>query len=67
MEFCLTFGALTFALGILFIFAPGLLSRLNDSGNRILFTDEKAFIYRRICGIILLVAAIFLFWTGIRL
>ena len=67
VKFCLAFGSLTFILGILFLFAPRLLSKLNNAGNRILFTDEGAFIYRRLCGIILLGAAIFLFWTGIKL
>ncbi len=66
MKFCLIFGALTFLLGISFLFAAGLLSKANNCGNRILFTDERAFIYRRTCGIMLLLAAIFLLWTGIR-
>ncbi len=66
MKFCLILGSLTFLLGISFMFASGLLSRVNNCGNRILFTDERAFIYRRICGIIMLAAAAFLLWTGIR-
>ncbi len=66
MKFCLILGSLTFLLGISFIFAPGLLSKANNCGNRILFTDERAFVYRRICGIMMLAAAIFLLCTGVR-
>ncbi len=66
MKFCLIFGSLTFLIGISFMFAPGLLSKANNCGNRILFTDERAFVYRRICGIMMLAAAAFLLWTGIR-
>ena len=67
MKTCLILGCILFFLGISFIFAPRLLSKLNNFGNRILFTDERAFIYRRFCGIILLAVAVFLFWTGVKL
>ena len=64
MGVCLVLGIVLFLAGISFIFFPGLVAKLNKLGNKILFTDERAFIYRRICGLLLFVFAIFLIWTG---
>ena len=60
-------GGIFFLLGLLFIFSPGMLQKTNNLGNRLLFSDEKAFIYRRIAGIILFLMGAFILYRGLRL
>jgi len=64
---CIIWGAVFFLLGLLFLFFPGMLQKTNNLGNRLLFSDERAFIYRRIVGIILFLAGAFILYIGLRL
>ncbi|MFH1904921.1 MAG: hypothetical protein ABIK53_05310 [bacterium] len=64
---CVVWGGVFFLLGLLFLFFPDLLQKTNNLGNRLLFSDERAFIYRRIVGIILFLVGAFILYRGLRL
>ena len=52
--------SLFFALALFFF--PRQLQSWNEKGNRILFTDERAIVYRKMAGFVLLaLSAIFVF------
>jgi len=61
---CIILGVISFLSGLLFLFAPQTLLKANQVGNRILFSDERAFLYRTVVGIILFaVAGLFFYIT----
>jgi len=57
----LVVGILSFLFSIALFFFPEQLKKLNDLGNRILFTDERAIVYRKLAGIFLLCLGIIFF------
>lgn len=61
MTSILIIGIIAIVFGILFIFKPKLLEKLNEFGNRIITTDEFAIIYRHISGVLLIIIGIILF------
>ncbi|MDO9464601.1 MAG: hypothetical protein Q7J67_04815 [bacterium] len=67
MTACVVWGGVFFLLGLLFVFSPGMLQKANNLGNRLLFSDERAFIYRRMAGIILFLLGAFILYRGLRL
>ena len=60
----LTFSILIFLFAVTLFFFPQNLVNLNELGNRILYTNEKAIIHRRIAGIVLLILGIIFFAIG---
>ena len=59
-------GIIAIIFGILFMFSPNLLEKLNELGNRIVSTDEIAIIYRHISGVLLIIIGIILFVIALR-
>ncbi|MBC8402275.1 MAG: hypothetical protein H8E14_12370 [Candidatus Marinimicrobia bacterium] len=53
-------GLIAILFGILFLFLPNLLEKLNNFGNTIITTDEITIIYRNISGILFIILGILL-------
>ncbi|MBN2145686.1 MAG: hypothetical protein JW774_13810 [Candidatus Aureabacteria bacterium] len=60
-SFFIITGLLTLVISIVLLFFPRFLYMLNAKANAILFTDEKAFYYRKIAGVFLIIFALVLF------
>ena len=61
MVVLLLIGIMSLFFAIALFFFPKKLQEWNEQGNRILFTDERAIIYRKMAGIVLLaLSAIFI-------
>ena len=62
MVVLLLIGIVSLFFAIALFFFPKQLQSWNETGNRILFTDERAIIYRKMAGVILLIlSAVFVF------
>lgn len=57
-------GVFILVIGLLFIFAPGFLRKLNEVGNTILLTTEKTVLHRYTTGILLLIIALVLIYIA---
>lgn len=53
-------GVFILIIGLLFIFVPGFLHKLNEIGNTILLTAEKTVVHRYTTGIFLLILSLVL-------
>jgi len=53
-------GGFILLIGLLFIFVPGFLRKLNEIGNTILLTTEKTVMHRYTTGIFLLILSLVL-------
>lgn len=54
-------GALFLIFGILFLFFPQQLIKLNEWGSRVVFSNERALNYRVIIGIFLIIVSAVVF------
>ncbi len=54
----LVIGIISIIFGILFVFSPTLLEKINEWGNKIIITDDFAISYRHISGILLILIGI---------
>ena len=57
-------GVFILIIGLLFIFAPGFLRKLNEVGNTVLLTTEKTVVHRYTTGILLLIIALVLIYLA---
>lgn len=57
-------GLISIITGILFIFNPILLIKLNEIGNKVIFVDKPLLIYPRTFGGILLVVSLYLIYIS---
>ncbi|MBN1522070.1 MAG: hypothetical protein JW928_06010 [Candidatus Aureabacteria bacterium] len=64
MAVLLIIGIVSFLFAMALFFFPHQLRSLNELGNRILFTDERAIIYRKMAGFVLLVLSMLFFAIG---
>lgn len=60
----LILGIFLLSMGLFFIFAPYAMKRANEYCNRVIFTDAKLFMGRRLGGILFIIFGIFLFITS---
>ncbi len=56
----LIIGIIAILFGIIFIFFPKLMERLNEIGNKIIATDDKTFMYRNLSGVLFITLGIIL-------
>jgi hypothetical protein len=67
MTLLLTIGIISFFFAMALFFFPYQLRKLNEVGNRILFTDERAIVYRKIAGGVLLIIGMVFVYIGYRM
>ena len=66
MAFFIGIGLLFFLLSFLFFFAPGLLVKMSEIGNKMVFTDYNSLAHRKISGTILLVMSVVMFYLAVK-
>jgi len=59
-------GILCILLGLLFLIKPTIIIRLNEIGNKVIFVDNALLIYPRVFGGFLLLASIYIIYSGIK-
>jgi len=64
MLFLLVLGFLFMAFSLLFFFAPGLIVKISEIGNRLVFTDHGTVAHRYWSGLVLLVMSLVMFYLG---
>ncbi|MCK5708452.1 MAG: hypothetical protein KAI43_12455 [Candidatus Aureabacteria bacterium] len=64
MIILIVIGVVSFLFAIALFFFPDQLKKMNEMGNQILFTDERAIVYRKIAGILLLLLSFLFFFIG---
>ena len=67
MVILIVVSAIALTFGLLFLFAPRALIRLSEWGNKPLFTDHGTIVHRKGVGIFLVVVALFLLATALRI
>jgi len=65
MIFLLILGFLFMAFSLLFFFAPKLIIKISELGNRLVFTDHGTVAHRYWSGFVLLVMSLIMFYLGI--
>lgn len=65
MVFLLILGFLFMAFSLLFFFAPNLIIKISEFGNRLVFTDHGTVAHRYWSGLVLLVMSLIMFYLGI--
>lgn len=60
-------GAIFFLVSLGYFFAPRVLSKLNQIGEKILFRDEWSFTHGAITGVFFLVVGLLLLYVSFRL
>lgn len=64
MIMLLVIGVISFLFAMAFFFFPDELKNISEKGNRIMFTDERAIIFRKKAGVILLIVSVIFFIMG---
>lgn len=57
-------GLLFMAFSMLFFFAPKLIVKISEIGNRLVFTDHGTVAHRYWSGLVLLVMSLIMFYLG---
>ncbi|MFQ5674497.1 MAG: hypothetical protein ACE5G1_01260 [bacterium] len=52
---------------LLFFFAPGIIVKMSQIGNRLVFTDYRPVEHRKLSGVILLAISLVMFYIGVTL
>lgn len=63
------FSLLGFVLlffSLLFFFAPAILIRLSEFGNKLVFADYSSVAHRKLSGTVLLITSIIMFYLGFK-
>jgi len=60
-------GVLFFCLSYLFVFAPGIIIKLSEIGNKMVFTDYTPVAHRKLSGLVLFALSIIMFYLGFSL
>jgi len=60
-------GAVFFLVSLGYLFAPRIMSKLNQIGKKILFKDEWSFAHRSITGIFFLIVGLLLLYISFYL
>jgi len=64
MAIFLVAGLLFLILSMLFFFAPNVIIKMSEIGNKMVFTDYRSVAHRKISGTILLATSILMFYIG---
>ncbi len=59
-------GLVFLVFALLFWFAPDVIIKLSEIGNKMIFTDHRSFAHRRLSGIVLLIMSIIMFYMSLR-
>lgn len=60
-------GAIFFLVSLGYFFAPGVISKLNQVGKKILWKDERSFTHREITGGFFLIVGLLFLYVSFRL
>lgn len=60
-------GVVFMGFSFLFFFAPRLIVKMSEIGNRLVFTDYRPVAHRRLSGAVLLILSLVMFYVGIQL
>lgn len=66
MMIFLAVGALFLFFSLLFFFAPRLIIKISEIGNKLLFTDDRSVAHRYWSGLILLLMSLVMFYLGLH-
>ncbi len=67
MAIFISAGVLFFLLSALFFFAPRILVKMSEIGNKLMFTDHNSLTYRKISGAVLLGMSAIMFYLALKL
>lgn len=67
MVIFLILGVLFLVFAFMFFFAPHLIVKLSEIGNKLIFTDHATFTHRKLSGFILLITSVLMFYLGLRM
>ena len=67
MPIFLAIGLLFLVFGLLFFFAPSVIVRMSEIGNKMIFADYNSMAHRKVSGAILLAMSFLMFYLGIRM
>ncbi|MFH1853379.1 MAG: hypothetical protein ABIA75_13655 [Candidatus Neomarinimicrobiota bacterium] len=62
MTIVLITGIIAVIFGVLFIFAPDTVEKLNELGNTILATDDDTLLHRNLTGTLFIIIGLILFY-----
>ena len=60
-------GVIFLIFGALFLFAPILLIKLSELGNKLIYTDHNTIAHRYVTGMVLTLLSALMFYLGIKL
>lgn len=67
MQWLLFLGTVLLLFSVLFFFAPHVLVKLSELGNKLVFTDHTSVAHRKLSGTVLLITGLLMFYLGLRL
>lgn len=60
-------GVLFMVFSLLFFFAPGIIIKMSQIGNRLVFTDYRPVAHRKVSGVVLFAVSLVMFYIGVTL
>ncbi len=65
MTFFIGIGLLFLIFSALFFFAPSVIVKLSEFGNKLIFTDHGSVLHRKLSGLILLAIGLIMLYIGV--
>lgn len=63
----LLIGIVFLGFSAMFFFAPGLIIKMSELGNKLIFTDYSPVAHRKVSAVVLLLMSIIMFYLVIRM
>lgn len=60
-------GIVFLGFSAMFLFAPGLIIKMSELGNKLIFTDYSPVAYRKVSAVVLFLMSIVMFYLGVSL
>jgi hypothetical protein len=67
MSFFIIIGLFFLSFSVLFLFAPKIIVKMSELGNKLLFTDYGTVAHRKLSGWVLLIMSLVMFYLGVKL
>lgn len=67
MQLFVFLGLVLLFFSLLFFFAPRVIVKLSELGNRLVFTDHNYLAHNKLSGTVLLIMSLVMFYLGIQI